>query len=118
MSLYLNGVPAAAPEGSAVPTAAVTTGPWFGEYVIPTGDSLSEIAARFGVEVSDIMDANPQITDRNEIRAGDTLRDCRSRDTMGWDWLAGRLVWAGGCGVDHPPAPRCMCARKCAYCYP
>ena len=40
---------------------------------IQSGDTLSQIAAENNTSVQALMDANPQITDPNMIRAGDTL---------------------------------------------
>tara|TARA_R100001086_G_scaffold249088_1_gene187690 strand:+ start:360 stop:1679 length:1320 start_codon:yes stop_codon:yes gene_type:complete len=42
-------------------------------YTIKPGDTLSEIAAQNKTSVDKLMKANPQITDPNVIRAGDTL---------------------------------------------
>lgn len=43
-------------------------------YKIKYGDTLSEIAAKFGTTVSKIMAANPSITNKNLIYAGNTLK--------------------------------------------
>lgn len=40
---------------------------------IPRGSNLTVLAKRHGVSVSDILQANPQIEDPNEIRAGEEL---------------------------------------------
>lgn len=42
-------------------------------YVIAAGDTLSTIAQRFGVTVSQILAANPELEDADQIRRGDTL---------------------------------------------
>ena len=42
-------------------------------YTIRDGDTLSGIAARHGISVADLMQANPQIHDPNLIYAGDAL---------------------------------------------
>ena len=42
-------------------------------YQIQSGDTLSAIAAQYGVSVQDIMNANPSITDPNKIYAGNTI---------------------------------------------
>lgn len=42
-------------------------------YVVQPGDSLSAIATRFGVTVSQILAANPNIEDADDIRAGDPI---------------------------------------------
>src|SRR5699024_7353662 len=43
-------------------------------YKIKSGDTLSEIAAKFGTTVSKIMSANPSIKDKNLIYAGSTIK--------------------------------------------
>ena len=43
------------------------------EYIVRRGDTLGNIAARFGVTVADILRANPQITDPNAIRVGQRI---------------------------------------------
>ena len=43
------------------------------DYVIKSGDTLSEIAAANGTTVDALMKANPKITDPNKIYAGGTL---------------------------------------------
>jgi TP901 family phage tail tape measure protein len=42
-------------------------------YLIKSGDTLSAIAREYGLTVEDILAANDKITDRDVIRAGDTL---------------------------------------------
>ena len=44
-----------------------------GNYQIKTGDTLSGLAQQFGTTVSNFMRQNPQIKDRNMIRAGANL---------------------------------------------
>ena len=55
--------------GFGQPTA--TTAPQ--SYTIQSGDTLSAIAAQYGVSVQDIMNANPSITNPNVIYAGTTI---------------------------------------------
>lgn len=43
-------------------------------YTIKYGDTLSEIAQRYGTTVQKILDANPYITNKNKIYAGKTLQ--------------------------------------------
>ncbi len=43
-------------------------------YTIKYGDTLSEIAQRYGTTVQKILDANPYITNKNKIYAGKTLK--------------------------------------------
>jgi LysM repeat protein len=43
------------------------------EYIIKPGDTVSVIAARFGVTLAVIFAANPQITSSNQINAGQRI---------------------------------------------
>jgi LysM repeat protein/uncharacterized protein YbaA (DUF1428 family) len=65
------------PEGVAdTPVASTpqTSGPVSTDtYTIKPGDTLSEIAAQNKTSIDSLMKANPQITDQDVIRAGDTL---------------------------------------------
>ena len=65
------------PEGVVdTPTAPTpqTSGPVSTDtYTIKPGDTLSEIAAQNKTSIDSLMKANPQITDQDVIRAGDTL---------------------------------------------
>ena len=45
-----------------------------GTHFIERGETLSGLAARYGTTVQALMDANPQIRNRDLIYAGDTLR--------------------------------------------
>lgn len=42
-------------------------------YTIQWGDTLSELAVRFGTTVALILEYNPQITNPNVIYAGDEI---------------------------------------------
>lgn len=53
------------PDPSPVATATA--------YVVEPGDSLSAIADRFGVSVGQILAANPDIEDADDIRSGDSI---------------------------------------------
>ena len=44
--------------------------PGFAQYVIQPGDTLIRIAKAFNTTVNELMSYNPQIKDRNLIRAG------------------------------------------------
>ena len=44
-----------------------------GTYEIQPGDTLSEVAENLDTSVGELMDANPDITNPNEIVAGDTI---------------------------------------------
>ena len=43
------------------------------EYTVQSGDTLSQIAASNGVTLQEILDANPSITNPDEIQAGQTI---------------------------------------------
>lgn len=43
------------------------------KYIVVKGDTLSEVAKRFGTTVKAIQKANPTITDANKIYIGMTL---------------------------------------------
>lgn len=43
-------------------------------YEVRAGDGLSTIAARFGVTLEAVLEANPEITDANTIRSGQLIR--------------------------------------------
>ncbi|WP_066897275.1 LysM peptidoglycan-binding domain-containing protein [Mycolicibacterium houstonense] len=53
-----------------VPGSSPAPGPG---YVVQRGDTLTAIAARFGLRLSDLEDANPQIIDANRIFAGQII---------------------------------------------
>ena len=57
--------PSRTPARSAAPSPRV--------YVVRSGDTLSTIAQRFGVTVDEILEANPEIKNPNQIGAGDRL---------------------------------------------
>ena len=61
----------AAPSESPVPTLAPAPTPIV--YAVKAGDTLSKIAAKFGVTVKDILKANPQIKNQNAIQIGDPI---------------------------------------------
>src|SRR5690348_11829051 len=42
-------------------------------YTIKPGDTLSKIAARNGLTLAQVLQANPQITDPNRIKIGDSV---------------------------------------------
>jgi TP901 family phage tail tape measure protein len=43
------------------------------DYTVEAGDTLSQVAADYGVSIEDLLAANPEITDPNLIFAGQTL---------------------------------------------
>lgn len=59
------------PSGSAGPTP--TSGPSQTIYVVQPGETLSGIAAKFGMTLEALQAANPQITDVNKIEIGDGI---------------------------------------------
>lgn len=63
------------PEGR--PTAGVTTtttaGPTRRTYTVRRGDNLSSVAARYGLDVDDLIELNPQ-ADPQALRTGQRLR--------------------------------------------
>ncbi|HEU4795876.1 MAG TPA: LysM domain-containing protein, partial [Pyrinomonadaceae bacterium] len=42
-------------------------------YTIKAGDTLSKIAARNGLTLAQLMQANPRISDPNKIKVGDVI---------------------------------------------
>lgn len=42
-------------------------------YIVKAGDTLSKIATRNGVTLAQLLQANPQVTDPNKIKIGDSL---------------------------------------------
>jgi LysM repeat protein len=42
-------------------------------YKIKAGDSLAKIANKFGISVQDILDANPEISNPNNIFVGQVI---------------------------------------------
>lgn len=88
-------------------------------YNIQSGDTLSKISAQFGVGVSDIMKANPQLKDPNKIQAGAQLNipnqvnlTNKSMDTLAPNANAGQApantmgtasnsAGAAGLGIDE-----------------
>jgi len=58
-----------------VPTTAPSEGPVASPhlYKIKAGDSLAKIANKFGVTVQQILDANPNITNPNNIFVGQII---------------------------------------------
>jgi LysM repeat protein len=80
-SAAASAIASAAPTAAAsvAPTAAATAPPSQGPvgsprlYRIKSGDSLARIANKFGVAVQDILDANPEISDPNNIFVGQQI---------------------------------------------
>ena len=72
-----SALPSVAPSAvpTAVPTAAPSVGPVASPhlYKIKAGDSLAKIANRFHVAVQQLLDANPNITNPNNIFVGQII---------------------------------------------
>lgn len=58
------------PVGATAPATGSTTP---GTYIVQRGDTLSSIARRFGTTVQALLAANPTITDKNTLYAGQRL---------------------------------------------
>ena len=59
------------PEPTAAPTAAAASGR---TYVVQSGDSLLSIATQFNVSVKQILNANPQMTNPDNLAIGQELK--------------------------------------------
>jgi LysM repeat protein len=57
--------PASPTAGSGGPEAPAEAAPGDGAYIVQSGDTLSRIAQRFGVSLSDLQAANPSVNPRN-----------------------------------------------------
>jgi LysM repeat protein len=55
-------------------------------YTVKTGDTLSKIAARNGLTLAQLLQANPQISDPNRIKVGDVLN--LPNGSAGTEWRA------------------------------
>jgi LysM repeat protein len=70
-------------------------------YVVQSGDTLSKIAAKFGVTISDLLSWNPEISDPNLIRVGQVLVVANTPDYQTQiDELAARIE-----AIESAPAP-------------
>lgn len=65
--------PSPTPPPTATPTPSVTPTPERVVYTVQPGDTLGGIAARFGVTVEAILEANPQITSPDLIQVGQEI---------------------------------------------
>jgi nucleoid-associated protein YgaU len=70
-----SGSGSVAPTGSAtaVPSPTATPGPTQLIYVVKSGDTLTRIADQFDVTVEQILAANPEITNPNNISVGQRI---------------------------------------------
>lgn len=66
-------VPTASTEPTAEPTPTPEPTPEEIVYVVKQGDTLSGIAAQFNVTVDQVLAANPQIKNANQIAVGDRI---------------------------------------------
>jgi peptidoglycan DL-endopeptidase LytF len=66
-------LPAKLPDPKILTGGVVQNGSGSGRYTIKSGDTLSAIAATYGVSLDDLLAANPGI-DPTGLRAGDTIR--------------------------------------------
>jgi len=66
----LTSIPLTTPSPNAEPTAVATPEPSPRVYKIKAGDTLARIARKNGITVNDILAANPQISDANDIQVG------------------------------------------------
>jgi nucleoid-associated protein YgaU len=67
--------PSGSPEGSptAPPSPTASPLPTPQQYTVVSGDTLTSIAAQFGVTVDEVLAANPQIGDPDALQIGDVL---------------------------------------------
>ncbi|MGZ3586987.1 MAG: LysM peptidoglycan-binding domain-containing protein [Candidatus Limnocylindrales bacterium] len=70
-----SGSPSASSSASSGASAEPTTPPAPTPlvYIVKPGDTLTKIATKFGVTVTDLLAANPQIKDANKIAVGDPI---------------------------------------------
>jgi len=61
-------------EGGSAGGAPQSTPSYSGTYVVRKGDTLWGIAGRYGVALTDLISANPQIKNPNLIHIGDEVR--------------------------------------------
>jgi LysM repeat protein len=71
---YSGGKKTEPTASSATTTTTTTSTPSSSSYTIQRGDTLSQIAKRFGTTTQELMRLNPDIKDPNKIFAGKTLR--------------------------------------------
>ena len=57
-----------------VPNKAPNTGYKRKTYKVVAGDNLEDISKKFGVKLSDLLKINPQIKDKNLIKAGQIIK--------------------------------------------
>ncbi len=67
------GTPTPAPTASVAVSPTATPAPSQNVYVVKQGDTLSKIAAAYGLTIDQILAANHQIKDPNKIAIGDQI---------------------------------------------
>ena len=96
--------------GTYGPSAAKTTGTPFGQasssVTVKSGNTLSGIAATAGVKLSDVIKANPQISNPNLIRPGQVIKIPSSALYRAKGGIVPNYFTAGGFakGTDTVPA--------------
>jgi LysM repeat protein len=100
------------PTGGAAETSVATSFPqttstsMLGtQYVVKAGDTLSAVAAKFGITLQSLAAANPQISNMNQIMPGQvlTLPSSAGGSTGGMDLTT--TPQAGGGGPTFTPVP-------------
>lgn len=62
------------------------------KHLVKRGDTLSELAERYGVTVDDIMQANPKIRNRDLIYTGDIIEIPGNKVRSVWNKVLNRLL--------------------------
>lgn len=62
------------------------------KHLVKRGDTLSELAERYGVTVDAIMEANPKIRNRDLIYTGDTIEIPGTKVRSVWKKVIDRLL--------------------------
>ncbi|KAI9828162.1 MAG: hypothetical protein M1832_003689 [Thelocarpon impressellum] len=62
-------------------------------YTVVSGDTMTAIAARWGISLNCLIKANPQITDPNVIRPGDVLNIPTPGSTFPYTVVAGDFMF-------------------------
>ena len=60
-------------QASTEPSSSVSSVPSPHIYTVVAGDTLTKIAKRFGLTTAQILTANPQIKNANNIKSGDKI---------------------------------------------
>lgn len=72
------------------------------EYIVKAGDSLSAIAMQHGITVAELLAANPQIKNANNIRAGQAINvpgelqpNTPAPENANWEAVADQIIETG-----------------------